>query len=794
IGKSRIMAEYASLTAEDRPITLKFQCAAFFSDTTFHPFRRHLEQSAGIEPQDEVEARLAKLSSMTERTGADDAALSAGLFASVLNLPVDSFDMPTMSPGLQKQRTIEALIAQVSALAETRHVQILFEDSHWIDGTSLDAVKALIERIGDVRAHFIITNRPEFEPPWDASEAIDFIDLERLPPADVARIIAQTEGLADLPDDLRRRLSDRTDGIPLFAQELARAFAEGRAAGQGDNQASVPSSLQDSLMARLDRLGSAREAAQFASVIGRDFDVHMLKTISGWPENVVRKTIEQLADSDLITQEGLLGGGDNWTFRHALIHDAAYDSVLRRRRQELHEAVAQEISENQPDRAAREPELVGLHYAAAGRSLDAAKNYLSAGKIAWGKAAAREATAHLDRGIEQVALVEDAALADPVELQLQSTLGVVHFAATSYASEQAAMALTRARELAERVGNPDLQVAVLYGIGAFETMKGDIHSGHQTIVHLNNVADDIGNPRYDIYASSVLAWSYYNRGNYRSAVEYGERVIDMFDQGMFSGDGPRLGAAHPRAISDAFMAAGLWTLGYPSKGRRVADQILSYCESLNDPYSLAYALTNSAIRVPDMMEDWDAVMDRADRGIALANELGYYFLSAYAAFWRTRALRVRGETAEAAAITEKSLASFGALGVNYHQALFSVTHAQNLQSDGRGEEALVILEGLNEMVEASGEFSQETEVSIITGDILRTEGMDDRARKSYEFAIRNAKAREEPSWTLRTRLRLAEMGGDEALEELAQAVEAYPEQEAFGDLEAARLLIAEEAA
>lgn len=794
IGKSRLLQEYNWRTAGDDHFSLTFQCSSFFSETAFHPLRRHLEHEAKMEPGDSAEMRLDKLIDTLARVSGEDVALNSGaLFASVLSLPLDRFPPMQLSAGLQKQKTIEAMIAQIKALSSKRPVQIRFEDAHWIDPTSLDAVSLFVESFTDLPVHMIITHRPEFDAPWADNKAIETLKLKRLSGDDVLEIIATTSGLETLPADMRRQLAERTDGIPLFAQELARSVAEGRAAGTDDRQAAVPATLQDSLMARLDRLGSAREAAQLASVIGREFEATLLQQISGWPEETVRLTLSQLEAADLIVQDSALSK-DGWMFRHALIQDAAYESILRRRRRSLHETIAESIVREDPNRAAREPEYVARHYSEANRAVEAATYWLTAGRIAWGRAAAREALALLDRGLEQALKIDDDEVRNSLELQLQSLIGVVHFAATSYASPQAQEAFERARELCDLVDNPDLQITVLYGLGTYQTMKGDIHAGHQTFVHLSNVADDLGVPRYDVMSASLLTWSYYNRGHYRSAAEYGGRVRDFYAAGAWTNTGPRANAADPRVVSDAFLAVSQWVLGSPSLAERTAQEVLDYAMAANDPYSLAYAYTNSSIRAIDMIEDWDTLLDRAEKGIALSEKLGFVYLKTYCTFWRARALGELGEMKDAARLTDESMLIIDKLSIGYHRATYIAKHAKMLAMSGQKERALGMIEKAPGLVLSSGEYSQESEVMVLTGDYHLLCGAVDQALHAYRAANRIALSREEVSWELRATLKVAKVLSEnkeksQAADLLRSVFDRYPDKAGKGDPQTARLLL-----
>ena len=314
-------------------------------------------------------------------------------------------------------------------------------------------------------------------------------------------------------------------------------------------------------------------------------------------------------------------------------------------------------------------------------------------------------------------------------------------------------------------------------------------------MHLSNVADDLGVPRYDVMSASLLTWSYYNRGHYRSAVEYGGRVRDYYAEGAWTNTGPRANAADPRVVSDAFMAVGQWVLGDPSTAERTAQEVLDYAKQANDPYSLAYAYTNSSIRAIDMIEDWDTLLERAEKGIALSDELGFVYLKTYCTFWRARALSELGEIAEAARLTDESMTIIDKLSIGYHRATYIAKHAKMLAISGQKDRAQGMIEKAPGLVLSSGEYSQESEVMVLTGDYHLLCGDVDQALHCYRAAIRIAVSREEASWELRASLKIARLLAEnkeqrQAADLLRPMLERYPGKDGKGDPQQAKALLA----
>ncbi|MEO0999468.1 MAG: AAA family ATPase [Pseudomonadota bacterium] len=781
IGKSRLVREAVEIARADGGVVNRYQCSPFFTNSILYPVLHQLELAAHFAPGDDGAAKRAKLAALL-RPGPEEAE-DETLIAAALSLPLDGLPALNLSPALQKARTLEAIIRLTLRATEDAPLLFVFEDAHWVDPTTLDLLDLLIARLPERRAMLLMTFRPEFTPRWEEGPGLRHIALERLGPEASAALIAELA--ADMAPEVRAGLVARADGVPLFVEELTKTVLESEGGGTGD----IPESLKDSLMARLDRLKSAKEVAQIASVIGREFTLPLLAAVTGRTEAQLRGQIEALAAADLVHPSPGLGA---WHFKHALLQDAAYDSILRRRRQALHRRIAERIVEAYPERAQTQPEFVAHHFTASGLPERAAPHWLAAGQRAWGRAAATEALAHLDAGLTASEAIEEAGARDVMELKLQSTRGVVHFAATGYASPQAKDAFERALDLCDAVGDIDLRIGVYYGIGAFETMKGDITAGHAAFRLLASTTAMAEAPRYDVYTQSMLAWSHYNRGDFAEAVTHARQVNALYEAGAWTTDGARLSAADPRVISECFHAAALWALGRPDAARAVSDGVLAYARELGDPYSLVYALTNSAIRVPELNGDLDAVLALTEEGIAMANELGYGFLGAFASFWRARALSARGETAAAVEMSGRAVAGCEKAGVRYHGSLFRAHHAALLFADGQPEAARAALPAAADGIHASGELAILPEFHLTRGRVLAALGED--PEPDWQEALAEAHTREAAGWELRAALALAELWEgqgerDEGVRLIEPLIEATTEGAGTPDIDAARAFL-----
>jgi tetratricopeptide (TPR) repeat protein len=356
------------------------------------------------------------------------------------------------------------------------------------------------------------------------------------------------------------------------------------------------------------------------------------------------------------------------------------------------------------------------------------------------------------------------------ELRLQSTLGVVYFAAVSYAAPQAQAAFLRAYELCERVQEVELKAPVLYGIGAFQTMKGDIRAGHAAFEKLMAEAKSAQEPRLLLYTHSVLTWSNYNRGQYASAIEHAREARDLYASGPYAG--ARLSAADPKIISECFRAAALWSLGFSDQARAASEAVMRHARELNEPYSLAYALNFAGLLVPDLRGEYAVVFERAEEGSKLARDLGYPFLEAFGALWKAWAIGQCGDTVEALARFDEALEKCKALGVQYHYAQLLSRRATLLLAGQQIEAAQACALEALATVARCGEHSMEADAYQTQGDIFRAGGraLEAQAEAYYQRALEVARSHMAKSWELRAGIALASLWRDQGHVDQARAL------------------------
>ncbi len=407
IGKSRLAQTLLERLSGEPHTRLRTFCSPHHQDSALYPIITQLERAAGFRREDTAEQRLDKLEAVLAQA-TNDLGEAAPLLAALLSLPAGERYAPlNLTPQKQKEKTLRALVVQLEGLAARQPVLMLFEDAQWSDPTSLELLELIIDRVPALPVLVIITFRPEFTPPWIGRPHVTSLGLNRLAPRQRAEMIAGVTGGKALPEEIADQIIDRTDGVPLFVEELTKAVVEsGLLTDAGDRYTAagpvtplaIPASLQASLLARLDRLAPVREVAQIGAALGRQFSHELIGAVAPQPQPQLDDALAQLVSAELIYRRGTPPDAE-YSFKHALVQDAAYSTLLRSRRQQLHARIAAALEGRFPDIVAAQPALLAHHCTEAGLTEKAVQFWLAAGRLAWGRSAIAEAVALLQRGV-----------------------------------------------------------------------------------------------------------------------------------------------------------------------------------------------------------------------------------------------------------------------------------------------------------------------------------------------------------------------------------------------------------
>jgi predicted ATPase len=481
LGKSRIAAVLEERLHIEPHLRLRFFCSPYHQDSALFPFIDQLGRASGFARDDPPAAKLDKLETLLAAAvpAKDDVAVLSDL----MSLPAsDRHPLPNLSPLRKKEETLEALIRQLEGLARQQPVVMVFEDAHWIDPTSRELLDLTVERIRSLPVLLVVTFRPEFQPPWTGQPQATTLALNRLDRRDRTDLVEQIAGGKALPDEVIDQIADRTDGVPLFIEELTKSVLESGLLREEQDRyvldralpsLAIPTSLHDSLIARLDRLASVRLVAQIGAAIGREFPYTLLRTVSRLPEEELHAALARLVASELVFQRGTPPDAV-YSFKHALVQDAAHGSLLRSSRQQLHAQIAEALEAGSPEVMDSQPELLAQHYTEAGLVEKSVVCWGKAGHRSAARAAMAEAAAQFQKALDQLAFLPDDLERQRQELEFHSALGGALQAAKGYAAPETGRAYARAQQLWEQLGSPSEFLRVPVRQSVYHAIRGEL--------------------------------------------------------------------------------------------------------------------------------------------------------------------------------------------------------------------------------------------------------------------------------------------------------------------------------
>jgi class 3 adenylate cyclase/predicted ATPase len=804
IGKSRLAAELAAEVASAPHTRLRYQCSPYHRDSVLHPFVVQLGRAARLAAEDPAETQLDKLEALLAPARIAE---TTPLFASLLSIPTGERYPPlALSAAQQRRLTLAALLDQIEALARQKPVLMLFEDAHWADATSLEVLDLTVERVRALPVLVLITFRPEYEPPWTGLSHVASVALDRLAPAEVETLAEHVAG-RPLPPEVMAQIVAKTDGVPLFVEELTKAVLESGllvAGPQGwrlDGPLplfAIPATLQDSLAARLDRLAPVKEIAQIGAAIGREFSYPLLRAVAGRGEPALRAALVQLEEAELLFRSGTPPDA-RYTFKHALVQDTAYETLLRSRRQILHRQIADVLREEFAAVAAAEPELVAHHLTQAVLDEPAIEWWGKAGDQALRGSAFKEAAAHLGKAIEladKLAATAPRAASGSNRLRLQTSLGNALFWAKGQQAPETSAAFARARELANRVENASERFSVYYGLWAGHLMRCEpLPMREMAELFLREATRRPHCPEASVaHRNSGTTCFYF--GDFAGADDHFQKTIELYDQARDADFANRFGN-DPRSAAEVFDAISLWVLGRIDEALTLAERALCDAESAAHAPTMAHALQFAALfglvrYNPEVV----ATYSQASADIVSRYDLPAYW-AGFAAFFQGWAKWSDGTEESRLADMRRGLAikrEQGALAwLSPAEAALAIAEASAGEADAglrRLDDALTELERIEERW-------YEAEMHRIRGEILLKRDPTDTAaaEQSLQAAIAIAQSQKARSFELRAALALAKLyraanRDADAHAVLAPAVEGFPPTLQFPELAEAQTLLA----
>jgi len=803
IGKSRLAAQLAAEVANEPHTRLWYQCSPYHRDSVLHPFVVQLGRAACIAAEDAPEAQLGKLEAILAPARIAE---TAPLFASLLSIPTGERYPPlALSAAQQRRLTLAALLDQLEALARQKPVLMLFEDAHWADATSLEVLDLTVERVRALPVLVLITFRPEYEAPWTGLSHVSSIALDRLAPAEVETLAEHVAG-RPLPPEVTRQIVAKTDGVPLFVEELTKAVLElgllvaGPQGWRLDGPLpafAIPATLQDSLAARLDRLAPVKEIAQIGAAIGREFSYPLLRAVAGRDEPALRAALAQLEEAELLFRSGAPPDA-RYTFKHALVQDTAYETLLRSRRQILHRQIADALRGEFAAVAAAEPELVAHHLTQAGLDEPAIEWWGKAGDGAVRRSAFKEAAAHLGKAIEladKLAATSPGAASGSNRLRLQTSLGNALIWAKGHHAPETAAAYARARELANRVEDASERFSAYYGLWAgYQNRCEPALMREMAELFLREAVARPDCPE-TLVAHRVSGTTCLYFGDFADAHEHLQKSIKLYEQ-AWHGDFASRFVHDPRAAAEIRDAIALWVLGRVEDSLRLADRALADAKSAAHAPTMGFALINAA-ELGLLRRNPEAV---ATYSQALADIVSRYDLPAFAGgavFYQGWAKWSDGAAESRLAEMRRGRAIAREQSGNW---LSSSSEAALAEAEARAGE---IDAGLRRLDDALAELETtecrwyEAEMHRIRAEILLKRDPADTAtaEQSLQTAMAIAQSQKARSFELRAALSLAKLyraanRDADAHAVLATAVEGFPPTRQFPELNEAQALLA----
>jgi class 3 adenylate cyclase/tetratricopeptide (TPR) repeat protein len=771
IGKSRIAQTVLARLSGEPHTPLRLFCSPHHQDSALYPTIAQLERAAGFRREDTVEQRLDKLEAVLAHA-TNNLGEAASLIADLLSIPTGGrYPALNLPPQKRKEKTLRALIAQVEGLASQKPVLMVFEDVHWSDPTTRELLDLLVDAVSTLRVLVIMTFRPEFGPPWVGRSHVTLLTLNRLPRRQRAEMISRVTGGKTLPEEIANQIVDRTDGVPLFIEELTKSVVESSILTDiGDRYTvtgplaplAIPTSLHASLLARLDRLTPTREVVQIAAALGRQFSHELITAVARMPERQLDDALEQLVAAELVFRRGRPPDAE-YTFKHALVQDAAYSTLLRSRGRELHGRIAATLEGRFPEIVETQPELLARHCTEAGLVDKSVAYWTTAGQRSASRWAMSEALNHLTNGLSQVTLLPDSAERQRKELNLQVALAGVLFTARGPSAKETGSAYTRARELCEKLRETALLPKILYGQWLYFSQGGQLEMAQQMSEDLLRSSNK-ENSTTAVLGHFIAGFNSFIRGDLNSARLHLEETSQHTPGHLALVD---LMGFDPVAASHGFLALTLCCLGYLEQALVQSTRAVEEGRKLVHPPSLAMAFSTTC-RFHWLIQDIPAVSERSQALISLATEHVFPFWATQANAYRGWLKVKNGHEQEGLNLAHQALRAYevtqSAAWVPFLRALLSKTY----QEAGETALALSLWSEAESAMRSFGERWYEAELYRLKGDLLSSshehdpnDSNDAEAAACFVEAMNVARRQNARLWELRAAISLARLWRDQ---------------------------------
>jgi class 3 adenylate cyclase/predicted ATPase len=765
IGKSRLVEVMKAHVATDPQAWLTpCQCSPYHQNSALYPMIELLERVALQFERDETpQQKLSKLEGYLVQYRLP-LAETVPLFTALLSLPLTADYAPlTVSPEQQKQQTLHALLTILLCIAAQQPVLFVMEDLHWVDPSTLELLSLLVDQGPTARLLALLTFRPDFSPPWTGRAHLTQVTLPRLSRRQAAEMAGQVAHGKTLPAEVMAQVVARTDGVPLFVEELTKMVLESGLLQEREERyeltgplppLAIPATLQDSLRARLDRLATVKALAQLGATLGREFAYALLQAVAPWDEATLGRGLHQLVAAEFLYQQGLPPQA-TYRFKHALIQDAAYQSLLKSTRQQYHQRIAQVLAERFPEIAETQPEVLAQHYTQAGLTEQAIAYWQRAGQHASQRLAYLEAISHVTAGIELLTTLPKTPERTQQAVTLYIALGAALQATKGHAAPEVEHAYTQARTLCQQIGETPELVPVLFGLWRYYNTRSQFHTARELGETLLRLAQHAHDPALSVIAHYALGVTWCCLGALPTAHQHLEEGIALYVPDQRRAPMFRMGQ-DPGVGCRVYAAAILWFLGYPDQALARVHEALGLAHQLSHPYSLAFARCWVAI-VAQLRRDVPAVHEQAAATLSTAQ--GFPLWAAQGTSLHGWALAMQGQSEEGMAQVRQGIAAWRATGAALAVPRFCALLAEVAAHLGHTEDSFQALAEAFTLMEQHEERWWEAEIYRLRGVLLlrQTETSQVKAEAWLQRALDIARRQAAMSLELRAAMSLARL-------------------------------------
>jgi predicted ATPase len=766
IGKSRLVQTLKDYVANEPHVRWECRNAEYAQNTALYPLTDLFQRLLRFQAEDTPNEKLAKLEQILSqyRLPLEE---SVQLFAPLLSVPLpeDRYPSLNVSPQRQRQKTRETIVAMLLELAEHQPVLFIVEDLHWTDPTTLEFLNLLIEQIPTTSILTVLTCRPHFQPAWHHRSYVSAITVNRLTHVQVEQIVTGMTDGKTFPQEVLQQIIEKTDGVPLFVEELTKAIVESGHLQDVNGHYeftglfstfAIPATLQDSLMARLDRLVSAKGIAQYAAVIGRQCPYELLQAVSQLDKSTLQRELGRLVAAEIVYQRGVPPQA-TYTFKHALIQDAAYASLLKSTRQQYHQRIGQVLEGQFLETVEAQPELIAHHLTEAGLTEPSVTHWYKAGQRAIERSAYVEAINHLTTGLELLKTLPETPERLQREVDMHIALGASLIAAKGYTAPEVGETYTYARQLCEHLEDPYQLFPVLRGLWHYYLVRAEYQTAYELGEQLLTLAQQAQDPVMLLASRRALGNALFFIGAVATAQTHFAQGIALYDPQQHRASGFLYGDDEG-VICHSLAAWTLWYLGYPDQGLTRSHEVVTLAQQMAYPFSLAFALNLSAI-FHAFRREVRLTQERAEAAMLLATELGFPLWIAQGAILRGWALAQQGQAQEGIEQLRQSFIAFRATGAELGRPYWLALLAEAHSAIGEPETGLTGLAEALTLVDKTGERWCESELYRLKGELLLqcSSNNHTEAETCFHHAIAIAQNQQAKSWELRAATSLARL-------------------------------------